>query len=75
MADVESWVVQAIGEGLIDARMDQTKGELTVTRATQRDFGAAQWTHLQSKLRAWRDSVSGLLSLVEGGSGAGAGGR
>lgn len=75
VADVESWVVQAIGEGLIDARMDQTKGELTVTRATQRDFGAAQWTHLQSKLRAWRDSVSGLLSLVEGGSAAGAGGR
>lgn len=66
VAEVESWVVQAIAEGLIDAKMDQPASTVTVTRAMQREFGAAQWGSLQSKLRAWRDSVAGLLSMVEG---------
>ena len=66
LADVESWVVQAIAEGLIDARMDQATSLVTVTRATQREFGTAQWAQLHTKLRAWRDSVSGLLALVDG---------
>ena len=64
----------AIAEGLVDARMDQTASTVSVTRAMQRDFGQAQWSNLQAKLRAWRDSVAGLLTLVEGGGGS-SGGR
>lgn len=67
LSEVESWVVMAIAEGLIDARMEQTASSVSVTRAMQRDFGQAQWTTLQTKLRAWRDSVASLLALVEGG--------
>jgi translation initiation factor 3 subunit M len=66
VSEVESWVVQAIAEGLIDAKMDQPAATVTVTRAMQREFGTAQWGSLQAKLRAWRDSVSGLLAMVEG---------
>jgi len=65
-AEVEAWVVQAIAEGLIDARMDQTTATVTVTRAMQREFGQPQWVQLQGKLRAWRDNVASLLSLVDG---------
>ena len=66
-SDVESWVVRAITRGLLDARVDQAAGSITVTRCLAREFGAPQWVALQGKLRAWRDSVATLLSTVEGG--------
>ena len=65
-AEVEGWVIAAIAEGLIDARMDQLAATVVVSRAMQRDFGQAQWLQLQGKLTAWKLSVAGLLALVEG---------
>jgi len=64
---VESWVVRAITRGLLDARVDQAAGSITVTRCVAREFGAPQWVSLEGKLRAWRDNVASLLSAVEGG--------
>lgn len=56
-----------IGDGLMDARMDQTAGTVTVSRAVQREFGAAQWKQLEARLRSWRDNVGALLTSVETG--------
>jgi len=71
VGEVEPWVVRAVTRGLLDARVDQAAGTLVVTHAVTREFGAAQWTGLQSKLRAWRDNVDLLLVNMgcEGGSG------
>ena len=77
MSEVEAWVVSTISEGLIDARMDQLTSSVVVTRAMQREFGNAQWLALQAKLAAWKQSVAGLLAVVEqraGGAGGGAAG-
>jgi translation initiation factor 3 subunit M len=71
---VESWVVLAIGRGLLDARMDQGARTITVTRTLQREFGPAQWAALQTKLRQWTDNVASLLTTIEGGGSGGGGG-
>lgn len=69
-AEVEGWVVRAVTRGLLEARVDQASGVVTVTRCLTREFGAPQWAALQVKLRAWRENVATLLSTVEGGAAA-----
>ena len=64
--EVEGWVISAIAEGLIDARMDQLAATVVVSRAMQREFGQPQWLQLQGKLAAWKASVGELLAHVEG---------
>lgn len=67
--EVETWVVQAISRGLIDARMDQASKTVTVAKAVQREFTVEQWPALQRKLKAWKDNVGGLLGTVESSKG------
>ena len=62
--EVERWVVQAIGAKVLEAKMDQVREELVVTRCLHRIFGPQQWLELRDKLRAWRDSVAGVASSV-----------
>ena len=65
--------MRAVTRGLLDARVDQDAGTVTVTRSVQREFGPAQWAGLQSKLRSWRENVAALSTAVEG-AGRAAGG-
>ena len=58
--EVESWVVQAIGKKLLEARIDQLQRRITVTRAAHRAFGAGQWQELHTQLSAW--AVRGATS-------------
>lgn len=51
--EVESWVVCAIGKKLLEARIDQLRRTVTVTRAAHRAFGIGQWQELRSQLSAW----------------------
>jgi hypothetical protein len=57
--------VRTITSGLVDARMDQANSTVTVQRTIQREFGPAQWTTLQSRLKTWKENVAGLLSVIE----------
>ena len=61
---VESWVVRAIGMKLIEGKIDQVRGVLSVTRATQPAFGAAQWKELATRLAALKSHLGSALSLV-----------
>ena len=53
-AEVEGWVVKAIGRKLIDARVDQLQSTLTISRTAQRSFSSQDWGRLASQLGAWR---------------------
>lgn len=66
--EVESWVVQAISQKILDAKMDQQRRMVMVTRKTYRSFGTPEWQQLQSRLAAWGTSledVSGLLARAK----------
>jgi len=79
VADVEGWIIKATMAGLIEARMDQVKAEVTISRFSQREFTDAHWRALQARLHAWTGNVAAMLSTLERGrrraAAGGAGGR
>ena len=50
----EAWVIRAIGAKLLEARIDQMRRSVTVTKLTQRAFTAAHWADLRAQLAAWK---------------------
>jgi len=64
--EVETWVMEAIGCGLMTAKMDQVGLKVHVGVCIERDFGAQQWKRLSTSLADWRDSIRGLLSVIQG---------
>ena len=64
LEEVESWVVRCIGAKLIDARMDQLRQTVLITRCTHRVFGNDQWLALQIKLNAWKTNLKGILDTM-----------
>lgn len=52
--DVEAWVVRAIGKKLLEARIDQMRRTVAVTKCAQRTFSTAQWRALLAQLGAWK---------------------
>jgi len=65
-ADVERWAMDAIGAGLISAKMDQVERIVYISLTVEREFGPAQWHTLHASLGDWRDSIRGLLSVIQG---------
>mmetsp|Transcript_32908 Transcript_32908/g.104763 ORF Transcript_32908/g.104763 Transcript_32908/m.104763 type:complete len:287 (-) Transcript_32908:68-928(-) len=62
--EVEEWVVRAISLKLVEAKMDQLRGVVVISRATQRVFSRPQWEDLRSKLAQWRENVAGVTRRV-----------
>jgi translation initiation factor 3 subunit M len=66
-SDVETWVIDAVSTGLLQAKMDQLRRTVMVERSVVRRFDTEQWKALQGRLRLWKQSVDGVLSaLTEG---------
>ncbi len=51
---MEAWVIRASGRKLLEARIDQLRGRVAVTRIPQRTFTADQWRQLTAQLGAWK---------------------
>jgi len=64
-SEVEGWVMQAIAAQLLVAKMNQVSNEVLVSFCIEREFGAKQWTGLKESLVDWRDSIRGLLQVVQ----------
>jgi len=64
-SEVESWVMQAISAGLLIAKMNQVSSEVLVSFCIEREFSEKQWGSLQESLVDWRDSIRGLLQVVQ----------
>lgn len=64
-SEVETWVMQAIGNGLITAKMDQVHEVIAVSMCAERDFGQKQWERLHTNLVDWRDSIRSLLTVLQ----------
>ena len=62
--EVEEWLVLALKENLLDARLDQIAKEVHVRSAASRAFSEGQWQSLAKRLHNWRDTVTQLLKTV-----------
>jgi len=73
--DVEQWVVDAMTQQLIDARLDQQRQVIIVHASTQRTRSAAQfaaangesqeeWVALKTRLDAWKSEMGAVLETM-----------
>ena len=51
---MEAWIIKASGKKLLEARIDQLRGRVAVTRIPQRTFTQAHWRDLTAQLGAWK---------------------
>ncbi|CAI5487466.1 unnamed protein product [Closterium sp. Naga37s-1] len=63
--EVEQWVVRAIAAKVVDARMDQQRRVVVVTRSTQRVFGLPQWLELRNRLAMWKENISNVSRVAQ----------
>lgn len=64
-SEVESWIITAISDGVVEAKMDQLKRLVTVSRSLHRVFGQAQWKNLSDSLSVWRNNTKTLLKTLQ----------
>ncbi|KAJ3145771.1 hypothetical protein HDU86_000638 [Geranomyces michiganensis] len=62
--DVEVWVINTIRAGLVDAKMNQLKQTVVISRSVHRVFTDAEWKTLQARLEAWRVNLKEVLTVV-----------
>lgn len=62
--DTETWVLDAISEGLLDAKLDHLSSSIFVTYAFRREFAPSQWNELHNKLGKWMENIKGMLSVL-----------
>ncbi|KAG6541293.1 hypothetical protein Mapa_017346 [Marchantia paleacea] len=63
--EVEYWIVRAIGSKLVEAKMDQMRQVVVISRCTERVFGAPQWRELRNKLAGWKENISSVERILE----------
>ena len=62
---VEDWIIEAIMGKLIEAKLDQVRKTVVITRAMPRAFGDEKWQSLNKKLNDWKTNVKQLLTIVQ----------
>ena len=60
-SDVETWVIDAVSSGLLDAKMNQLENVVLVERCVARRFGIEQWKILQKRIDVWKKNVKDVL--------------
>lgn len=63
--EVEVWVIDGIRAGLVEGKLSQMSEMFLVHRATVRVFEHEQWEEVNAKLASWRESLQGIMELVD----------
>lgn len=63
--EVENWVILAMSENILEAKMDQLRCIVTISWCLQRVFTKIQWKQLNDNLLSWRNSTKNILSTLQ----------
>jgi translation initiation factor 3 subunit M len=63
--DVEMWVIDVIRAGLVEGKLSQSNQTFLIHRSTYRVFGENQWREVASRLDMWRNSLVGVLQVIQ----------
>ncbi|CCG80851.1 Eukaryotic translation initiation factor 3 subunit M [Taphrina deformans PYCC 5710] len=63
--EVEAWIIEAIKSGLVEGKLSQPSETFLVHRATYRAFEHEQWEEVSAKLASWRESLQGILEVID----------
>lgn len=54
---VEMFLIRAVGLKLLEGKIDQVKGTVSINRCTMRTFGQKEWVAQRAKIGVWRDQL------------------
>jgi translation initiation factor 3 subunit M len=63
-SEVESYVIHAIGQGVIDARLNQLSRTVTILKTIHREFSIQEWKNLGNKISKWQGNVGSMLQTI-----------
>lgn len=63
--EVELWIIEAIKSKLVEGKMSQPSAIFMVHRATNRTFEHEQWEEVSAKLASWKESLQGILEVID----------
>jgi len=63
-SEVERIIVKAVALGIINAKLDQQRRVVLVTRGLQRVFTRSQWKQLNDTLNIWTSNIDLLLKTI-----------
>jgi len=63
-AEVDTWVVKGIANGVIDGRLDQVRNVVIIKNALLRQFGKEQWKFMDARLDSWMANIDSLIGMV-----------
>jgi len=59
------WVIDVIRAGLVEGKLSQLNQTFLIHRSTYRVFGDNQWREVASRLDLWRNSLQGVLQVIQ----------
>jgi hypothetical protein len=62
---VEMVVVEAVGQGVIEATMDQFEESITVTKCTRLSVGKSEWVELSNRLKTLRANIGSVFKEIK----------
>jgi len=63
--EVEPLVIDAVMQGLVDARLDQPQKTILVRYARQRSYTPAQWTQLGERVDSFKTNILDLIKVLQ----------
>ncbi|XP_049850837.1 eukaryotic translation initiation factor 3 subunit M-like [Schistocerca gregaria] len=63
--DVESWILETVNTGILNAKIDQENQVLLVSYALQREIQIAHWQSLKDKLIMWKENIQSMARVVK----------
>jgi len=62
--DVEMWIIDVIGAGLVEAKVDQMNSKILVSRSNATKFGQEDWEDLKSRLATWQKNLAACKRVM-----------
>lgn len=63
--EVEFWAIEAIQNGIIDAKIDQLNGEIVIKNHMLRELKQQEWSSIQNKIRVWKDRFQRVQDILQ----------
>lgn len=66
--EIEPFIIEAIGSGLVKGKINEPEGRFTVSTSINRCFGQSQWSVIKDRLELWQKNLQVVReSLSKGG--------
>ena len=63
--EVEEWIITAINNDIIDARIDQIQEEIIIKTHRLRQLNENEWKQVLGKVSGWKDKFSQIHGLID----------